>query len=90
MPDLQRQWHSQLQSKPVKTLVWKKSTEESVGQLQAPTHGAPAAHFRGTGRIFMATALPLDVSQRTSIGNGSDYLQRRESTPFGSETSDCS
>lgn len=39
---------------------------------------------------YSAALEVLDVSQRTSIGNGSDYLQRRESTPFGSETSDCS
>lgn len=29
------------------------------GAATSPNDGAPAAHFGGTGRIFMATALPL-------------------------------
>ena len=31
----------------------------------------------------------LDAPQRASVGNGDGYLRRRESTPFGSEPSDC-
>lgn len=76
------QSHSQQPPELVKMLVWKNSTEGSLPSTSCWRDRSDLLNYNINLEV-------LDVSQRTSTGYRHKFLRSRESTSFGSETSDC-